>query len=286
MERISRRYFLQVTGIALLGRSLAFHAFPESSRDILFGRTLTAAPVHRTDGVVVTTLWHNSVVRILDADARRYRTPTGFIARAQVQPMVIQPPLAAMPELPFYAEVSGPAAAVRAACAADADQIASVGHGGVLCVLTRLPDGSGGVEWYGVADEADRFIGWTQASAWRPIVPFEFNPHLTRLEVDRAAQQLAAFEDDNPIMSAPMSTGRALQPGNYPLSARQPFGRCAPYDGVPWQTCFEGGLRLTGVYWHNQFGSAAAAGPDLQTSPLLARWLYHGLRDDAALIIR
>jgi hypothetical protein len=284
LEHLSRRHFLQITGIALLSRAVAFNSLPLPDSSTVLGRALTASPIYRHDGVRVTTLWHNSVVRILDADPQRYRLPQGFVHRQHIQPMIMQPPAVTIPPLPFWAEVSGPVAVIRAACAADAEQISSIGHGGVMSVIERLPDGSGGVEWYGIAADDGTHIGWSQASAWRPIIDSQAPSSANRLNIDLSAQRLTAFDDDQPVFSAPISTAGSLQPGYYRLRARRPGGCCGSYQGAPWHSDFDGGVRLAGVYWHNQFGSKVA-GHDIHTTPLLARWLHDGLSDDTALIV-
>jgi hypothetical protein len=286
MEPVSRRQFLQLSGIVLLSTSPLLNTFRqfEANQPELYGRALTVLPVHRDDGVVVTTLWQNTVVRIIDGDDEVYRLPDGYVARARIQPMTIQwnPSAVAPAELPFWAEVAGPVAVARQACYAEAERVTTIGHGGVMQVIEHLPDGSGGVDWYGLANDSGERLGWSQSSAWQPVT-FETNRAAAgRVEINLSKQELTAFDGAESIIAAPISTSEDLQPGMYPLIKQEPGRRHAAHHGVPWQNQFEGGLRLAGIYWHNQFGEMVA-GPAVQTPPFLARWLY-GWLDETAIL--
>lgn len=289
MQRVSRRQFLHVSGIALLSTSL--DSLGKLAVDApLYGRALTTAPVYRADGVVVTRLWHNSVYRILEILPDAYRLADGLVERVLLQPMLLQPAaVTAEPAPPFLAEVAGPVAVLRRACAADADIVTTVGHGGVLHVVTALPDGSGGIDWYGVAGSPGSQIGWTQARAWRPVQP---DPPPTRtdrtLTIDLRARTLSADEAGQPVLDAAITTTRAARPGAYTLADRQPSTAAAGYAGVPWVLHLNGAdhLELAGVYWHNQFGTGADDGPAVQVPPLLARWLYDWLPTGARIMLR
>jgi hypothetical protein len=57
------------------------------------------------------------------------------------------------------------------------------------------------------------------------------------------------------------------------------------YEAVSWQTHFADGQMIAGIYWHNRFGQAVNGGPAVQTTPLIARWLYGWLGDDAHIVV-
>jgi hypothetical protein len=196
--------------------------------------------------------------------------------------MPIRPPEpATAPEPPFWAEVSGPAAAVRQWCAADAPLVARIGHGGTAQVIRRLPPGSPGASpWYALAAADGSLLGWTQTAHWQPVRLAE-NDSALHLELTRSDRQLTVFAGTRPVLRAAAAAGAPLQPGAYPLrraSVAGPPLALVEYDhhalyGAPWQLDLGGRYRLTGAYWHNRFGGDAP-GPDIQVPPFLARWLY------------
>ena len=254
------------------------------------GRALSAAPVYgapRT-GMAVRTLWPDSIVPITGIEQHWYRVPTGYVEREQVQPMkpyLPQQPIQ-LPNTPFWAEVSAPVAPVRQACAANAPLVTRIGHGGVARIVDYLPGEPNG--WYGVGDEDDGLIGWSQALYWQPVESIAAEPGDHDLRMDRAAHRLTAWEKGDLILEAPFSAGQSLNAGSYSVTEQRPtiarlqiegFGK-ALY-GVPWVTDF-GGYALTGAYWHNQFGKASP-GPAIQVTPPLAEWLYGWLNESSQI---
>ncbi|MBL8162516.1 MAG: L,D-transpeptidase [Anaerolineae bacterium] len=271
----SRRTFLKLTGVLLSSAALPGWLFTPERAAQAYGRALEAASVYRgrsTHSTLVTRLWPDSVIELLDADENWYQIEQGFVARHAIQPM--NPATASNPPngQPFWAEVCGPVAAVRAYCAADAPLLARIGHGGTARVIDRLPGQP--VDWYGLAGDDGALWGWTQASLWQPAAL----PTLAldyRLVIDTQSSQLTALDGDDVLLRAPFSLGAALPAGIYTAGEKRVNGTAAGYHGVPWLITF-GGQQIAGAYWHNRFG-APAAGPAVQLAPGIARWLYASL---------
>jgi hypothetical protein len=277
---LSRRHFLQATGIALAAAHLprASHAAP--TFDPLYGRALSAVPVYPTpqSGSFAKTLWSDAVTPILSTSGAWYRLPDGYARRETLQPMLIPAERHEIPTSPpFLGEVNGAVAVVREWCAADAPLVTRIGHGGVLWVSDLLT--LDGIDWYGVRDGADgALLGWTQAPSWSPATPDDAKMTLT-LQIDLQAQQLHVSEGTEQLLSAGISATRSLQAGHYAITQRQPsFTSADGHYGAPWALESGSGMTLSGAYWHNQFGSVTndTLKPDgtIELPPPLARWLY------------
>ncbi|MCZ2095064.1 MAG: twin-arginine translocation signal domain-containing protein [Anaerolineae bacterium] len=275
---LSRRQFLQAAGIAVVAHALPrlpAPSFEPPYGQTLFGRALETLPVHAAPDAaapLVTRLWSDTVTPILDTRGGWYRLPNGFAPRQGIQPMIAPARRAETPAAPpFWAEVSGALAVVRAFCAANAPIRARVGHGGVLYVTDYLPDD--GIDWYGVAEnEGGDLLGWTQTAAWSPASVDHALPTLS-LAVDTRTRQLTAYDGDRVLLTAPVATGRDLLPGVYPITRRRPTESQDEHTGAPWSLAFGDDLTLSGAYWHNRFGTTAP-GAALQVTPALAKWLY------------
>ncbi|MGQ9887795.1 MAG: hypothetical protein ACUVSX_04825 [Aggregatilineales bacterium] len=303
MAEFSRRRFLQLVGISLLAPQLpAFEAFALEEADTRelkaqHGRALLAAPVHAWpahESPIIGQLWPDSVIPIADGPAGWYRVGAGYAPRAALQPIVpVNPVRGSAPRpAPFWAEVTGPAAAVRQWCAADAPLVTRIGHGGTARVIGVLgPGEQGGPHWYALAAGNNALLGWSQAALWQPIeVPDDAAP--LRLEIERRRHQLVVLVDDRPALRATITVDAALQPGEYAfrrgLIAGPPLAleHCdTVLFGVPWQLELDNQHSLTGAYWHNRFGHCAP-GPAVQVPPFLARWLYAQAGEGSTVKIR
>src|SRR5262245_40951138 len=112
-----------------------------------------------------------------------------------------------------------------------------------------------------------------------------------RLEIDLAAQRLTAWENDRIVLQAPCSTDPTTKSGQYKVQERTPGGIRQYIDnhpnvfhGVPWVIALADNQQLTGVYWHNRFGSPVP-GASIQVTPLLAQWLFNWLGDESTITI-
>jgi len=247
------------------------------------GRALAATPVLRSPNTaVIAHLWPDSVVPIQASTTDGwYKLAEGYVLKSALQPMALAetPPQVEQPT--FWAEVTAPAAAVRQFCAVDAPLVTRIGHGGVAQVIDLLP---GEPSWYGVADENGALLGWTQTVHWRRVEDIhDAAPY--HLEIDQQRQILTIYQNQIAGLRAPISIGKPLTPGIYPLQrGSMGSGISENFHGVPWQIHIGGGYNLNGVYWHNQFGSAMP-GSAVQVTPILARWLYQSIGDNGFVTI-
>ena len=169
MTQVSRRQFLQLAGITVLGHSVGFEI--TDPLESYYGRALEAAPVFRQprpDAAQVTSLWPDSVVAITPAKGPWYHASEGYVPWAYLQPIRHQPsyPVQRPPSLPFWAEVRAPVAVIRQWCAPEAPLVTRIGYGGVMHVVDYLP---GATDWFGVANADGTFTGWSQALHWQTI---------------------------------------------------------------------------------------------------------------------
>lgn len=292
----SRRTFLKWLGVALASTSLrpAFAFVPDVPDVGGQGRALTALPVYRSRHInapIVTRLWPDSLVSLRDSDRDWYEVEVGYVRREQVQPMT--PYLAAecgfRVDYPFWAEVAGPVASVRAFCAANAPLVTRIGHGGVMRVVDGLPGEPCG--WYGFTDTSGTFLGWTQATHWRAVgVEMELSArHERLLVIERRASTLTAYEAGQTVLQTPYAAGSELGAGTYiaePMAIGG--GRWdgdVVYHGLPWQIRLADDQLIAGAYWHNRFGQAVP-GPAVQLPPLLARWLYGFIGHQSQVVVK
>jgi len=283
---LSRRRFLQLAGITLASVSLPnlttttlSLSIAAPSLETVYGRALRTTRVFaapNTASPIVTRLWENTVKPILDAQGGWYRLPEGYVLREQMQPMIAPVERSQIIYCPpFWAEVSDAVSVIHVACDAHSEIIRKIGHGGILSVIDWLPaERPDALNWYGVTDREDgALIGWTQTASWSPVQLEPPAPTLT-VAVDANQQQLTIRDGDHVLLTAPISTGRDLLPGFYPIIERTILE--AWTDNAlksSWLLHFGDDLALAGVYWHNRFGRTSP-GAAIQVTPPLARWLY------------
>lgn len=292
-SRFSRRKFLQLTGIVLLGTTLTPSAALLDDLipavDTFQGRALNSLAIFRSPHLaapVVSHMWADSVVTLLEKLNDWYLLPQGYAPVAHIQPMTeyASTVKTAPPALPCWMEVSAPVAVVREWCAADAPLITRIGHGGVARIIDRMPDGRGGLEWYGVAvDDSAALLGWSQVAGWRPVENAASAAPKRAVHIDLHQQQLTALEDDCVVLISPVSAGKDIALGDYRPRWRSPASTLGEHRGVPWIIDFGAGM-AAGAYWHNQFGQSIE-GSTVQMPPVLARWLYTWLGEDGHVVI-
>lgn len=287
----SRRQFLQIAGISIVGSQLSFPKWLDINQAVhIQARALAVTPVYshpHLDAPIVTRLWPDSVAEILNSHGNWYRLPQGFVEEIALQPMTI-PTTQSHPidlQAQFWGEVVGPVAIVREWCAADAPLFTRIGYGGVARIIGSLADDNDLI-WHEIVSENEETLGWTQASQWQPALPTDrdnieksmLSGTQPYLEIDLSSQQLTAFEDEHPILQAKISTGESIAPGIYPVQKHIIGGRKVTlnmhtFHAVPWITQFGESYEIGGVYWHNRFG-ASHPGTAIQTTPFLAKWLH------------
>lgn len=118
----------------------------------------------------------------------------------------------------------------------------------------------------------------------RLIIPGESGPDgggEEWIDVNLTTQELVAYEGDNAVYSAIVSTGTAKHPtvtGRYRIQRKYRYDDMS-YPGeyhlpdVPYVMYFYGGYALHGTYWHNNFGTPMSHGcVNLTISD--AQWLF------------
>jgi hypothetical protein len=284
----SRRQFLTIAGITLLG--LKPEALLASALDFSaqYGRALDTLLVRTAPQIqssVIKHIWADSILRLLSVKDDWLQIADGYVERSTVQMMLPYTPeqMLTLPQVPFWAEVAAPVAAVRAWCAADAPLITRIGHGGVLRVTDALPNA-----WYAVESDQGTHLGWTQAILWQAVPSDVPDLSNARLEINLSKHELYIYDDDHRVMSTPIATGQALQTGVYKVQRRQTGA--THYDavnsafyGTPWRIGFDE-YELAGAYWHNQFGKSHT-GTTVQMSPIAARWVYRQMQEDSTVVV-
>jgi hypothetical protein len=244
-----------------------------------------ATPDHRT--APVAQLWPDSILPIRDSAPGWYQTDGGYVERQQIQPLGetwtgSAPKTVTAPH--FWAEVIAPVAPIYAHCALDAPMIHRIGHGGVMRVTDWLP---GQPDWYGISTADGQHIGWSQVARWREINLLLRPSAGLELTLDQHNRLLRASVGGQSLLQAAYASPEAVPPGQYELSRSLPGSTGASdsgHYGAAWNLLLGDGNTLSGVYWHNRFGTAAP-GPAIQLPPMLARWLYEHLPEPALLSV-
>ncbi|MCC6612149.1 MAG: L,D-transpeptidase [Anaerolineae bacterium] len=288
---LTRREFLQVSGIAFAAGALATSGFdrffPPLER--IVGRALRATAIYAAPGSQkLQTLLPDTPLKLRAADADWYATADGFVPRRDVQPMQIRP--ATHPAaLPAIIEVGAPVAVVYRHADVGASAVTRIGHGGVLQATDWLPEEDDG-GWYRVADAGGTPLGWTQARRWRTVDPVaQQDGTIDRIVIDRGRNLLSASSEGRELASIAIA-GAADQPaGRYNVVARAP-GICCTQEvtafyGAPWAMTLSNHLQIVGAYWHNDFGTRARSPNQVELAPSAARWLYEHVAADAAVEI-
>ena len=279
MTELSRRQFLQFSGVVALRHALKFD-IPDTPH---YARAFAATPIHQTpDGPISGHLWPDSISRLLSVDDHWYQIEQGFVKRTELQPISYDP-LESSPSLvqpltwvtPYI-----PCAVIREWCAPDAPLVTRIGHGGVMAVVDYLP---GDPDWYAMGYADGEPIGWSQALHWRALQPQ--NKNLDDLHLVVKNPELTIYRHGYALSQTRIAThAEALPFGDYAVTRSQPGGPLAGYEGVPWLFNIGNQMTLGGVYWHNNFGQQEV-GPTIQTIPVVAQWLYTHVGQDTHLSI-
>lgn len=286
MTIISRRSFLQMTGVAIgstLISSTQDHLFDEAGETVL-GRPFKTTPVFRTqkiDATSVRYLWPDVPIPVLAEDSGWYQVNGGYVLREAIQPMYQRESSVDEIVLPTWGEVCGAVASVRSWCAADAPLVTRIGHGGVIRLLDYLPGEPFG--WFGVGYESGNLLGWSQASNWVAIELLQEQAFITQVRLKMDTSELQIYQDDELLLTAPFSSGKLIAAGSYTIQKGAIGSTYKAFEGVPWRLQF-GDYEAAGAYWHNQFGKPAD-GTAVQITPLIARWVYESLHDESQFIV-
>ena len=323
---LNRREFLQLSGLAL--GSLAFtNPFPrEEGRD--YGRiarvTIRELDVRaqpRDGAEIVGKRFRDQIVEIYydlePADAPAfynklwYRVWGGYLHSAYLQPVETRfnEPLKEIREGGQLCEVTVPYSQSYQFNRYDGWLLEYRLYYETTHWVTGIDEGPDGEPWYRITDELQQLDYFVPATHLRPIPDEELSPlspNITfeqkRIEVDLSIQTLFAFEGDQIVREARVSSGvpsriaaesglpTETPQGRFNIYSKMPSkhmgdGRIMGGDldinayelvGVPWTMFFhrlETGYALHGTYWHNNFGHAMSHGCiNLRNAD--AKWLF------------
>ena len=310
MSVIRRRDFLKLAGAAALGAPLGGLRLDEEPlgekrvSSVRLGRTArslryyTEPTTHSRElGYYVT----DSVIEILEEREGEllpfhnplwYRTPDGWLNAGYVQPVrnLVNVPTLDVPRGGFLAEVTVPFTQAWKLGGDRRKRAYRFPYSTTHWVTGAFQDSAGEV-WYRVADDLLPETYLVYGAHLRRVTAADVAPLSPgaggkRKEVDLENQRVTAFENDAPVFTAAMSSGRSragTPKGEFRVERKNPSRHMAasaadgdPYDlpGVPW-VCFISwnGVSLHGTYWHNNYGRPQSHGC-INLTPQAARWLY------------
>jgi lipoprotein-anchoring transpeptidase ErfK/SrfK len=168
--------------------------------------------------------------------------------------------------------------------------------------VTKVEEGPDKNAWYRINDSGVEYL--VPAIHLRPVLDDEITPISPevpqsdkRIEVSIRNQFLTAYERNQVVFTARISTGLNYQPSPDVLSWNTPRGEfnienktpsrhmgegnltgdpeAYELPGVPWTMYFEPltGVAFHGAYWHNNFGARMSHGC-VNMRPLDAKWLF------------
>jgi hypothetical protein len=323
---ISRRGFLQVSSAAAVSILPIFHnpfLFPpDDGTDSPVGRARVAARlVYRyTEASLRSprtgTIRRDEIVNIYEEiispdgpirNPRWYRLSEGFVHSAHLQRVdgahPSQNPLQAIPKSGQLGEVCVPyTQSYRKPATEDWTKLYRLYYQSVHWI-TGIEIASNGNVWYRITDELLHVHHYVPAIHIQPVYSNELSPISPdvpegekHILVSRADQSLTAYEGNQPVLQAKVSTGVPGDPPPGLLPTETPAGRfhvqtkmpsrhmgdgtltddpeAYELPGVPW-VCFftKDGIAFHGTYWHDNFGSRMSSGcVNLRSAD--ARWLY------------
>jgi lipoprotein-anchoring transpeptidase ErfK/SrfK len=233
-----------------------------------------------------------------------FQLPDGFAHSGFVQPAEnsLNAPLDAVGPDGLWGEVTVPSSDGRAGADEAAPLLARYPYGCVIRV-DEVVAGADGAAWYRISEGDDPSPAFLRAVHVRPITADEIAPlspdvpgEAKRIEVDLARQQMTAFEYEQPVFSARVSTGAVLTlpdgtvtdrrttTGEHSvflkiLGQRMNGGSAGDADyynlpGVSWVSYFTGsGIAFHGTYWHNDYGRPRSRGC-VNMLPEDAKWVF------------
>lgn len=312
VKRIERRDFLKLSGLAL--GSLAFRPFslrgPEGGYGQLARVTIRDIDLHaepRDDAQIIGKRYRDQLVHIYyelnppDAPAFYntlwYRVWGGYLHSSYLQLVDVKfnQPLDEIREGGQLSEVTVPYTQSYSYSRFEGWRKEYRLYYETTHWVTGVEEGPDGHPWYRITDELQPFDYFVPAEHLRaipdeeiaPISP-EVPPEAKRIEIDLARQTLFAYEGDEIVYQARISSGipstiasnngspTDTPKGRYNVTSKMPSKHMGDgnlmlgdfdlnaYElvGVPWTTffVFETGVALHGTYWHNNFGYSMSHG--------------------------
>ena len=312
MMQLSRRDFLKISGLTLAAAVLPVNSV-SAAEGIQLGRVVDGTmQVFQHPSLAskqVTQFWKDMVLPIaeeVDGEQTRRLGPKwyrigniGFAHASWMQPVEIrfQEPTEEIRFTGSLAEVTVPFVDVYQNHSEESPRLYRYYYGSTHWVNKLIKDREG-LAWYRVFD--DKFPErerWVRADRLRIFSDDELapiSPHIPaeekRIEINLADQLVTAYEYDQPVFEALVSTGDYVAnakyqtpTGRYLVGLKRPSQHMMPWDrtfgsydlpGVPWVSYFtQRAHAFHGAYWHNGFGRIRSHGC-VNLTPQDARWIY------------
>lgn len=312
----SRREFLNLSGLALAGMLIPARIGPKTaSSPVLEGQQVRVVEpsvvLYRRpsfDSLPVKTYWQDAVLPVSQVTVGApepahnrvwYRIAAeGYVHSGTLQPVRTQlnPVVTDLPEQGQLAEVSVPFTDAHWRVGRMFPVAYRLYYQTTHWVIGTATDGNGET-WYHLQDDKWEVYYYAPARHLRLIPDEELAPlspevpsSAKRVEVNRGAQAVIAYEYDRPVFMARTATGARFSNGDFTTRAgryssyhKRPYRHMAAgnlahngYDlpGVPWVIYItESGISFHGTYWHNNFGRPRSHGC-INLTPQAAKWLY------------
>jgi hypothetical protein len=318
MNSCSRRTFLKLAGASLTGLACASLPPEDQPPAYSLARSTAFDSVVRSEpdpaAPVLSTLRRDQIVTVVEqingdhgpqGNPRWFRLLSGYAHSGYLQEVRydFQPVVYDIPAGRKLAEVTVPYTRSRDKPSVDAPPLYRLYYQAVFWVVKTVLDETGQA-WYCLQDDRlshgyyvpARHLRLFSEQELAPVSP-EVPPEAKRIEVDLTKQSLIAFERDQPVFTATISSGwlrrdpkpgegRTVTPiGTYGVFEKVPSRHMGDglltYEldanelpGVPFVSFFHmQGTAFHGVYWHNNFGVPCSEGC-INMRPEEARWLY------------
>ncbi len=310
--KLSRRDFLKLSGLGLLGLALPSisrpRQVPEGQQGRVIDPAVTLYDIPSFSGNKIKQHWKDSVLSITEVTVGDnepahnriwYRLgEEGYVHSGVIQPVRtdLQEPVAAIPLGGQLAEVTVPYTDAHWELDTRNDVAYRFYYETTYWVIGLVYD-SQNRPWYRILDDKWEFIYYAPATHIRlipseevaPLSP-DVPPLGKRIEVLNVEQMVIAYEWDQPVFAARTATGARFSNGNYSTpegrhntfhkrpSRHMAAGNLAyngfDLPGVPWVSYItERGIAFHGTYWHNDFGKPRSHGC-INLTPKAAKWIY------------
>jgi hypothetical protein len=311
--RVSRREFLRLSGMGLLGLAVPVRWGRSTleTDDGQLGRILQEkADVYLEPTFLarhIKTLWRDEVNPIVSATIGDPYPETnrvwyelqdlGFVHSSAVQPVraELQRPWRSVPYLGALAEVTLPYLEAYWEPSKKGKHAYRFYYGTTHWVNALKWDQKNRA-WYRIYDDRIGEHYFAMAEGLRPIplaeltpISPEVPPEAKRIEVSLSEQIVRCYEGASEVFSARVSSGTLNDAGDAftPAGAFSTFRKrgsrhmaagnlATGYDlpGVPWVSYItQEGVSFHGTYWHNDFGTPRSHGC-INMTPSAAKWLF------------
>lgn len=312
-SQITRKGFLKLGGAALTAALLPRQLTASAKGSLQLGRVVSGTlPVYDQPSFSarrVAQFWQDMVIPIarhVDGEENNRYGPAwcqvgtrGYAHTAGLQPVEIrfQQPVEDLRFTGTLAEVSVPFVDVYETFSTESRRLYRYYYGSTHWVNKLVWDRDGS-PWYRVFDDKfPEYERWVPANRLRVFSDQDLLPisadipaEEKRIEVYLEEQRLTAFEGEQAVFEAAISTGDYITnekyqtpTGKYLVGLKRASQHMMPWDrtfgsydlpGVPWVSYFTGrGHAFHGAYWHNAFGRIRSHGC-VNLAPGDARWIY------------